>query len=367
MAMNERRSLRGSRWRTAAVASIIGVAIAACGPNPVSTPSSSPAFSVNQFGAKGNGVFDNTAAFARAIASAQAAGGGTVNVPAGRYSFSSDNPPNRASIVIQGSAPVTLQGMGRTQTFLIEARPNKGLLGVVTDHTVVSNLTLDTQMHNGGAAIFVRANYTSLLHVSVLGGAHAFALYYAGPLNATPAAPTYDVGNRVYDLELNDLVCNDGFSWSFQKNSSISDVVHTGSRLALYVDDATTVTDYWYTPGTQQCDARDGFWVTPPADDITIVGFVSSGEGGEVGVNGAGVVGRIANNVTIRGLRLTGGDDQLLIGDVTNFLLEDSNLGDNAIVIAPQQIAEGSISNCTFGRIVHKGAAGALVAIKVAS
>jgi hypothetical protein len=343
------------------------VSLAACGPNPLSIPSASPTFAVTKYGANGNGVSDNTAAFARAIAAAQAAGGGTVNVPAGRYSFSSDNSPNRASIVIQGSVSVTLQGMGRGQTFLIEAHPNKGLLSVVTDHTVVSNLTLDTQTHNGGAAIFVRANYTSLLHVSVLGGAHAFALYYAGPLNATPAAPTYDVGNRVYDLELNDLVCNDGFSWSFQKNSSISDVVHTGSRLALYVDDATTVTDYWYTPGTQQCDARDGFWVTPPADDITIVGFVSSGEGGEVGVNGAGVVGRIANNVTIRGLRLTGGDDQLLIGDVTNFLLEDSNLGDNAIVIAPQQIAEGSISNCTFGRIVHKGAAGALVAIKVAS
>ena len=40
---------------------------------------------VTDFGAVGNGVTDNTAPFAAALAAASAAGGGTVMVPAGRY------------------------------------------------------------------------------------------------------------------------------------------------------------------------------------------------------------------------------------------------------------------------------------------
>jgi hypothetical protein len=124
------------------------------------------------------------------------------------------------------------------------------------------------------------------LAAAVLGGPNHFAIYYAGPKGAKPLAPLYNTGNVVNNLMLNELDCNDGFSWSFQENSTISNVTHTGSRLALYVDQSTTVTDYNYTPGAQQCGARNGFWITPPADNITITDFTSSGEVARWGSSG---------------------------------------------------------------------------------
>jgi Pectate lyase superfamily protein len=335
--------------------------------SPSAAQVSGPTFNVAAYGANGNGSSDNTAAFARAITAAQSRGGGIVFVPPGRYSFSGSKAPNPASILIQGTVAITLQGAGRDVTSLVEAVPGRGLLSVLTDHTIVADLTLDTQTKGGGAAIFLRANHTSLLRTRVLGGAHHFAIYYAGPATATHAVPTYNVGNTVNDLVLNDLDCNDGFSWSFQEDSSISNVVHTGSRLALYVDVSTTVTNYQYTPGPQQCAARNGFWLTPPANDITIVNFVSSGEGGKVSVTGPGDLGRAADNVTIRGLTLTGTGDQLAIGNVRNLVLDDCNLGDNPIVIVAQQIAQGIISHCTYSQLVRRAAPGALVSLTVTS
>lgn len=353
------------------------LAVSACGStsvssnSPTASPSatqiSGPTFDVTAYGANGNGFADNTAAFARAITAAQSRGGGIVFIPPGRYVFSGEKAPNPASILIKGAVAITLQGAGRDATSLIEAIPDRGLLSVFSDHTVVADLTLDTQTNGGGAAIFLRANHTSLLRTRVLGGPHHFAIYYAGPATATHAVPTYNVGNTVDDLVLNDLVCDDGFSWSFQEDSSISNVVHTGSRLALYVDVSTTVTNYQYTPGQQQCAARNGFWLTPPANDITIVNFVSSGEGGKIGVTGPGDLGRVANNVTIRGLTLTGTGDQVAIGNVQNLVLDDCRLGDNPIVVVAQQIAQGVLSNCSYSQLVRRAAPGALVTLTVTS
>lgn len=349
--------------------------VAACGstppahtppPSPSATPSGTGhVFDVTQYGARGDDVSDNTHAFATAIATAEAAGGGVVYVPAGKYVFSAAKTGTGGSVVIAGTSPITLQGAGRDQTYLIEAKANKGLLGVHVDHAVVEDLTLDTQTNGGGAALFVQANDTSLLSTRVLGGPNHFAIYYAGPKGAKPASPLYNTGNVVKDLELNELDCNDGFSWSFQQNSSITNVAHTGSRLALYVDQSTTVTDYRYTPGAQQCGARNGFWLTPPANNITITGFTSSGQGGKVGIIGPAGVGKVARNVTIQGLTMTASGYTLTIGDVSNLLLTGCSLGHNDIVISAQAIAQGTVSHCSFGQLVRSGAASAQVQIAV--
>jgi hypothetical protein len=344
----------------------------ACGsPSPAPTaPTASPTagshtFSVAGYGARGDDQSDNTTAFGDAIQAAEAAGGGVVYIPAGKYVFSATKTATSGSIVIEGMAPITLRGAGRDQTWLIEAKANKGLLGVHIDHTVVEDLTLDTQTNGGGAALFVQANDTSLLNATVLGGPSHFAIYYAGPKGAKPAAPLFNTGNVVNNLILNELYCNDGFSWSFQENSSITNVTHTGSRLALYVDQSTTVTDYHYTPGAQQCGARNGFWLTPPADNITIVDFTSSGEGGKVGIIGPAGVGKVARNVTIQGLTMTASGFTLTIGDVSNLLLTGCNLGRSNIVINAQAVAQGTISHCIFGQEVRSGAASAKVNLAV--
>jgi hypothetical protein len=246
---------------------------------------------------------------------------------------------------------------------LVEAVRDKGLLSVHTDGTTVSDLTLDTQTHTGGAAIFVRANQVSLLRTRVRGSSIAFAVYFAGPQGATPDAPLYNTGNRVEDLDLNDLVCDDGFSWSFQANGSISQVTHTGSRLALYVDEHTTVTGYRYAPGAQQCDARNGVWLTPPADDITIEGFTTSGEGGMLGVIGPGGAGKVATNVTVRGLTMTSSGYRVIIGDVRHLILSDCRLDGNNIVITARAVAQVGLSACPYGRLLRFSPASALVSV----
>src|SRR4051794_32970965 len=54
---------------------------------PAATPPVAPAFvaDVRQFGAKGDGATDDTAAFQAAIDAAARAGGGVAHVPAGKY------------------------------------------------------------------------------------------------------------------------------------------------------------------------------------------------------------------------------------------------------------------------------------------
>ena len=356
------------------MASAAALLIVACGSSSAPTPSgagtSTPSgsqFNVANYGARGDGTTDNTKAFAAAIAAAEQAGGGTVFVPAGHYAFSATKTGDPASVVIKGSAPVTLEGAGRDSTYLVETHAAKGLLGVQIDGSVVENLSLDTQTHGGGVAIFVRANNTRFLDSRVLGGSRTFALYYAGPKGAKPLAPAYNTGNTVDNLDLNELDCNDGFSWSFQENSTISNITHTGSRLALYIDKNTTVTDYKYTTGSQQCGARNGFWITPPSTGITITNFTSNGEGGKVGVIGPNGAGKVAQNVTINGLTLTGTGSSITIGDVKNFLLENCNLGVNNIEITAQAVAQGSITHCTYAHLIHSSAPGAQVAISVVS
>lgn len=356
--------------RLAVAAVVLAVLVTACAPSTPPRPSSSvppgihgQVFDVTKYGALGDGHTEDTVAFSNAIAAAQNAGAGTVYVPAGTYVFSAGGTANSGSVAIVGSVPITFEGAGRDVTSLVEEHPNKNLLEVRVDGTIVEDLTLDTQSHEGGAAISVQANHTSLLNAKVLGGPKHFAIYYTGPKAAVATSPTYNVGNTVDNLMLNDLDCNDGFSWSYQDESTISNVTHTGSRLALYIDESTSVTNYDYTPGPQDCGARNGFWLTPPASNVTIINFVSSGEGGKIGVISPAHVGRVAVNVTIRGLTMTGSGAQVVIGDVRNLVLEGCNLGDNEIVVAAQAVAQGTISNCKYSQLIRDSAPAAQISI----
>jgi hypothetical protein len=138
-------------------------------PSPLPTPSTGGVYNVVTYGASGDGQSDSTVAFGDAIQAAEAAGGGVVYAPAGKYLFNASKTGTGGSIVIDGTAPITLQGAGRDETFLIEGKANKGLLGVHIDHTVVEDLTLNTQEFGGGAALFVQANDTSFLNAAILG------------------------------------------------------------------------------------------------------------------------------------------------------------------------------------------------------
>src|ERR1039457_4214391 len=75
--------MMGMNWPAMLLASALAAGAAQAGMGQV--PGGRPVFDVTAYGAKRDGSAPATEAFARAIAAAKAAGGGTVYVPAGHY------------------------------------------------------------------------------------------------------------------------------------------------------------------------------------------------------------------------------------------------------------------------------------------
>ena len=75
--------MMGMNWRVMLLASALAAGAAQAGVGQV--PGGRPVFDVTAYGARRDGSAPATEAFARAIAAAKAAGGGTVYVPAGHY------------------------------------------------------------------------------------------------------------------------------------------------------------------------------------------------------------------------------------------------------------------------------------------
>jgi hypothetical protein len=305
---------------------------------PLLTNRPTPIIDVTKFGAIGDGRTDSTAGIHAAIAKAQSSGGGTVYFPAGRYVCSAADQPG-ACIDISGGVPIWVAGASRESTVVTQMVPTKQAASIHADGTVVDSLTLDTQSSNAKAAIAVVANHTTLQRSRVLGSTQSFALYYVGPKGATRTNPIYNNGNRVLDTEVNDLITDDGFSFSFQENGVIQNIQHTGSRLAIYIDKNVSVTGYRYTPGSQP-KAKDGFWITAPSTGITIRGFVSSGAGGIIGSYPTPT--RYSTDITIVGEQLLAPDGyHLQVGDVRNLVIDGCQFNSgNALVFRPMVLTD---------------------------
>ena len=325
------------------------------------TGSSPEAFTVGQvfnvmaYGANGSGTGDNAPAFAAAIAAAQGAGGGIVSVPAGTYTFSTGSP---TSIQIDGTVAITLAGAGRDTTKLVETTRRKDLLSIHCDGTTVQDLSFDTDTYSGGHGIGDGANDTTVQRVAVDSGTLTFGIYYPGPPGAKPGNGMYDTGNVINDLVLDDHVKSDGFSFAFQQQASISNVVHTGSRISLYADSFVTITNYHYTPGIAGAEA--GWVISTPCDHITITNFVSSGQGGQI--RNAPNESRMNSDITINGEQMTGGPSyRLLIGDVTGLLVENSTLDE--LLISPNLTAQGTVADTTYTKVVKRPQRGGTIDI----
>jgi hypothetical protein len=334
-------------------------AAATTGPIVVTTPSgaaNSPTlfsigtaqvFDVTSYGAIADGTGDNTAAFQAAIAAAQAAGAGSiVSIPAGTYMFTTGSP---ASIQIGGTVPIVLAGASRDTTKLIEATYNKDLISVRCNWTVVQDLALDTQTYNGGHPIGDGASYTTIQRMNIVDGTNTFGIYLSGPPKAHPGNGLYSEDNVVNDVILNDHYAGDGFSFSFQDHGAVSNIVHTGSHITLYGDENSTITNYFYTPGTFGRTA--GFIISTPCDNMTITNFETSGQGGQVRT--APTVARVNQNIVINGEVMTGSSAmRLLIGDVQGLLVENSTL--KGIMVTPTIIAQGMVHATTYTSVTNR-------------
>jgi hypothetical protein len=106
-----------------------------------------PTFNVKNFGAKGNGIANDTAAFTAAIAAKDAAGGGVIAIPLGTYILS--------SAIDLGSQPCVLRGSywkcGNTSSFGDSSWNSlTSLSGTILHFTSTTNgITISTSLADG--------------------------------------------------------------------------------------------------------------------------------------------------------------------------------------------------------------------------
>lgn len=106
-------------------------------------------FNVQNFGAKGDGVTDDTAAIQKAIDAAAAAGGGQVYMPAGTYIVSGGEEPSDGCLMLKSNVSLYGDGMGQTTVKVADGSDTK-ITGVIrsaygeeTHDFGISNLTID--------------------------------------------------------------------------------------------------------------------------------------------------------------------------------------------------------------------------------
>ncbi len=297
-------------------------------------PLPQPITTVTNYGAVGNGHTDSTNAIAKAIAFASARGG-TLFFPAGHYVVHGTG--IGSAIEVHSGRALTIAGAGRDLVTITNMNASGGLLSIQVDHTVVENLTLDAQTANTRQALGVVANDVIVESCRILGGSQFFAIYYAGP-GGSSSAPTYNTGNQLINDVVSDLVDNDGISWSFQENSLIENLQHTGSRLALYVDRYVTVQNDTYRPGAQ-AGGTAGFWISAPSDHITINNFTSYGMGGIISNNG----NYISSNITISNERLMVPGNTLRVDAVNGLTIRGCNFGSGSTLLFSGSLSTTSV------------------------
>ncbi|MHB8453686.1 MAG: glycosyl hydrolase family 28-related protein [Acidiferrobacterales bacterium] len=288
-----------------------------------------PIINVVQNGADPTGQTDDTAVITQSIAQAQANGGGTVYFPPGTYLVGASATSGSSSLSISSGPSITLAGAGMTRSTLVETDSAEDLLDMHVDGMVVEDLGFNTALYGAGHCVGAIANNITLERVNLVDGSRAFSVYLAGPAGASASNLIYNTGNQILDSTITDSINDDSLSFSYQQNGAIRNIIHTGSRLALFMDQNVTVNDYQYAPdssGSQSASVQNGFYITPPTSGVTIRNFVSSGQGGVIGPNSAG---RISSNITIIGETLLNPGYSLYIGDANGVTIENGSLVGN--------------------------------------
>jgi hypothetical protein len=284
----------------------------------------------------GGGSVDGNAIQAAIDTAEDSPSGGTVQLPAGTCMISS-------RLRITGGRPMTLEGTlsptGQRLT-TIDDTVNPPLTGgdieVASDRNVVQDLKLDQSPF--GVVAYVRANFTTFQRLTIVGGPQFFALYFVAQANGQ-----YSVGNELLDSSVISLInrsiptglvpCGDGIAWANQDDSLIRGVTFTGTRLAIFEDDNTTVDGYVYYPGPQSC-GLDGYYITQPSSGIRLENLTMYGSAGTISnssTNNGDVSNVVISNEQVRPpraggyYRLSGASHGLLIGNSDGVTVSQSN------------------------------------------
>ncbi|MBN9155801.1 MAG: right-handed parallel beta-helix repeat-containing protein [Microbacterium sp.] len=147
------RAAIGGIAAAAAMVPLVGAAApasAAAKPAPPAPPAPHPnghhrVFDVQDFGAKGNGTHDDTVAIQKAITAAQAAGGGTVYLPSGKYKTTSTLKITGANITVEGEGASSIIACAFAAGDILRiarTSPSAALVanGLFTDFAIISTV-----------------------------------------------------------------------------------------------------------------------------------------------------------------------------------------------------------------------------------
>jgi parallel beta-helix repeat protein len=269
-------------------------------------------FNVQNFGAKGDGITDDTAAIQSAIDAAAAAGGGQVYVPTGTYIVSGGEEPSDGCLMLKSNVYLYGDGMGETTVKVADGSDTK-ITGVIrsaygeeTHDFGVSNLTIDgNRDHTTGK----------------IDG------WFNGYI---PGQEGYDSNVTLDSVEIKD--CSGyGFDPHEQTvNMVIKNSVSHGNGLDGYVADF--LSDSTFENNVAYDNDRHGFNVVTSTHDFTLTNNVAYNNGG----NGIVVQRGSENipspsNITITGGEVYGnGAEGVLIKLSSEVTVSDVDIHDNA-------------------------------------
>jgi len=263
-------------------------------------------FNVQNFGAKGDGITDDTAAIQSAIDAAAAAGGGQVYVPTGTYIVSGGVEPSDGCLMLKSNVYLYGDGMGATTVKVADGSDTK-ITGVIrsaygeeTHDFGVSNLTIDGN----------RDNTTGKIDGWFNGYIPGQAGYDSNvTLDSVEIKDCSGYGFDPHEQTINMVIKNsvshgnglDGFVADFLSNSTFENNVaydndRHGFNVVTSTHDFTLTNNVAYNNGGNGIVVQRGSENIPSPSNITITG-------GEVYGNGAeGVLIKMSSEVTVSGV-----------------------------------------------------------------
>ncbi|ANI60505.1 M10 family metallopeptidase C-terminal domain-containing protein [Pseudomonas sp. GR 6-02] len=263
-------------------------------------------FNVQNFGAKGDGITDDTAAIQRAIDAAAAAGGGQVYVPTGTYIVSGGVEPSDGCLMLKSNVYLYGDGMGATTVKVADGSDTK-ITGVIrsaygeeTHDFGVSKLTIDGN----------RDNTTGKIDGWFNGYIPGQAGYDSNvTLDSVEIKDCSGYGFDPHEQTVNMVIKNsvshgnglDGFVADFLSNSTFENNVaydndRHGFNIVTSTHDFTLTNNVAYNNGGNGIVVQRGSENIPSPSNITITG-------GEVYGNGAeGVLIKMSSEVTVSGV-----------------------------------------------------------------
>jgi cell division protein FtsB len=256
------------------------------------------ALNVLQYGAKGNGIADDTAAIQSAITAASAAGGGTVYLPAGIYNVLSHNAfpmlgainmANNVYLLLDANANIQQlhDGMAYSMVIDFEGCTNSGITG----GTVTGNLaTYDGQTAQGNThGLYLgKSKNITIKNVNITAN-HGDGIWMG--YSQTGGADNTDFTDGVVIEGCYITNCwRNGITFDSQKNVTVKDTTcaYNGRWQEAYVDpdDANPRSGIEFEPDNPECwvgtnilldnvtchhNGKVGFWIAAYFDNPAVL------------------------------------------------------------------------------------------------